>query len=179
MGNILTYRGEIIKAMELLAESKKVIFMGQNVLYPGNVIYETLESIPAKRKIEVPVFEDIQMGISIGLALEGYMPVSVFPRMDFVIIACNQLVNHLDKIEEMSCGRFRPKVIIRTAIGATRPLYPGAQHCQDHTVALQHLLTNIDVVKLVNAEDIVPAYRHALESSRSTILIELAEKVRG
>lgn len=179
MGDILTYRTEIIKAMELLAENKRVIFIGQNVLYPGSVVYETLESIPAKRKIEVPVFEDTHMGISIGLALGGYIPVSIFPRMDFLIIATNQLVNHLDKIQEMSSGRFKPKVIIRTAIGATRPLYPGAQHCQDHTIALQHLLTNIDVVTLVHTGDIVPAYKHALESSRSTILIELAEKVRG
>ena len=78
----------------------------------------------------------------------------------------------------MSSGRFKPKVIIRTAIGATRPLYPGAQHCQDHTIALQRLLTNIDVVALVHTEDIVPAYKHALESEKSSILIEIAEKVR-
>lgn len=179
MGNILTYRGELIKAMQLLAENKRVIFIGQNVLYSGGTVYETLENIPEDRKIELPVLEDTQMGMSIGLSLEGSIPVSIFPRMDFFIIATNQLVNHLDKIAEMSCGRFKPKVIIRTTIGATKPLHPGAQHCQDHTIALQHLLMNIDVVKLVNAKDIVPAYKQALESDKSTILIELAEKVRG
>lgn len=180
MGNILiSYKGEIIKAMSLLAQDKRVVFLGQNITYPGAAIYETMVGMPASKVIEVPIMEDAQMGISIGLSLEGYIPVSIYPRMDFLIIATNQLVNHLDKIGEMSCGQFKPKVIIRTAIGASRPLYPGAQHCQDHTVALRHLLTNIDVVKLVDAREIVPAYKNALESEKSSILIEIAEKARN
>jgi len=175
MGDVLTYKEEIIKAMRLLAEDERVIFIGQNVIYSGAVaIHQTLEDVPASKKFELPVVEDMQMGLSIGLSLEGYIPVSIFPRMDFLIIAANQLVNHLDKIEEMSCGRFKPKVIIRTGIGTTRPLNPGLQHCQDHTMALKAILTNVDVVKLVDPGTIVPAYKCALESDRSTILIELA-----
>lgn len=175
MGDVLNYKEEIIKAMRLLAEDERVIFIGQNVVYSGAVaIHQTLEDLPASKKLELPVAEDMQMGLSIGLSLEGYIPVSIFPRIDFLIIAVNQLVNHLDKIEEMSCERFKPKVIIRTGIGNTKPLNPGPQHCQDHTMALKALLTNVDVVKLVEADTIVPAYKRALESSRSTILIELA-----
>lgn len=175
MGDILNYKEEIIKAMRLLAEDERVIFIGQNVIYSGAVaIHQTLIDVPESKKIELPVAEDMQMGLSIGLSLEGYIPVSIFPRMDFLIIAANQLVNHLDKIEAMSCGRFKPKVIIRTGIGSTKPLNPGPQHCQDHTMALKALLTNVDVVKLVEPDTIVPAYKRALESNRSTILIELA-----
>jgi len=99
--------------------------------------------------------------------------------MDFLILALNQLVNHLDKFEAMSRGDFRPKVIIRTAIGAKSPLDAGPQHTQDHTEALRHLLTNVDVVKLEEAEQIVPAYKRAYHSERSTILIEISEKVRA
>jgi len=175
MGDILNYKEEIIKAMRLLAEDERVIFIGQNVIYSGAVaIHQTLIDVPESKKIELPVAEDMQMGLSIGLSLEGYIPVSIFPRMDFLIIAANQLVNHLDKIEAMSCGCFKPKVIIRTGIGSTKPLNPGPQHCQDHTMALKALLTNVDVVKLVEPDTIVPTYKRALESNRSTILIELA-----
>lgn len=178
MGNVLNYKEEICKAMRLLAEDDRVIFIGQNVVYSGAVaIHQTLEDIPASKKLELPVAEDMQMGLSIGLSLEGYIPVSIFPRMDFLIIAANQLVNHLDKIEEMSSGRFKPKVIIRTAIGSTQPLNPGLQHSQDHTAALEALLTNVDVVKLVESDRIVPAYQCALESDRSTILVELGEEM--
>lgn len=175
----MIYKDEIIKAMNLLAEDDCVLFIGQNVVYGGAIaIHETLKNVPTNKKLELPVAEDLQMGMSIGLALEGFIPVSIYPRMDFLIIAMNQLVNHLDKIADMSCNRFKPRVIIRTGIGAKRPLNPGPQHCQDHTEMLRACLTNIDVVKLEKAEQIVPAYKAALKSDCSTILIELAEKMR-
>lgn len=169
----MSYAEQLTKAMNLLAEDERVIFIGQNVIYSGAVaIHDTLSAIPLSQKLELPVFEDTQLGLSIGLSLEGYIPVSIFPRMDFLIVAANQLVNHLDKIEAMSCGRFKPKVIIRCGIGGTKPLNPGPQHSQNHVAALQCLLTNIEVITLFRAGDIVPAYKDALASSKSTILVE-------
>lgn len=173
----MVYKDELTKAMKLLAKEKRVIFLGQNIVYPGSIMSSSLQDIPNSKKIELPLIEDAQMGMSIGLSLEGYIPVSIYPRIDFLIIATNQLVNHLDKIEEMSCGQFRPKVIVRTAMGSTKPLYPGIQHCSDYTEGLRHMLKNIDVIKLTKSRDIVPAYKHALErkDAKSTILIEVAD----
>jgi len=177
MGGILMgdYFDELKKAMDVLAENEKVIFIGQAVNYKGTAFYKTLEGVPEKRRLELPVFEDVQMGMSIGLSLEGFIPVSFFPRMDFMVLGLNQLINHLDKMEEMSDGQFKPKVIIRTAKGSVKPLFPGPQHSQDHTEALKLMLKNVDVVKLERKEDIVPAYKKALESHRSTILIEIPD----
>lgn len=177
MGGILTYKDELTKAMELLAKEERVIFLGQNIVYPGSIMSSSLQEVSNSKKIELPLIEDVQMGMSIGLSLEGYIPVSIYPRMDFLVIATNQLVNHLDKIEEMSCGRFKPKVIIRTAIGSTNPLYPGIQHCSDYTEALKCILKNVEVIKLTESREIVPAYNHALErrDGRSTLLIEVAD----
>ena len=160
--------------MEMLAEDKDVLFLGQTTCFPGSPMYASLKDIPGKKKIELPVAEDMQMGMSIGLSLEGFVPVSIYPRIDFLILALNQLVNHLDKIEGMSGGEFSPKVIIRTQIGNTKPLYPGAQHCGDYTKALKILCKNIDVVKIEKAEDLMQEYKKALKSKRSTILIEIA-----
>ena len=68
MGFILkTYKSEIIRSMKFYSQDKKTLFLGQSVKYPGNAIYGTLTSVPDKKKIELPVFEDVQMGISIGL----------------------------------------------------------------------------------------------------------------
>lgn len=175
----MSYKNEVTKAMTLLAKDKRVIFLGQSIAYPGHIMFGTLENVPMSKRIELPVFEDVQMGMSIGLALESYIPVSIYPRMDFLILAMNQLVNHLDKLEELSHGQFKPKVIIRTMVGSISPMTPGLQHCQDHTEALKCMLTNIDVVKLTRAEEIVPAYRKALESNKSTILIEAPPKRQG
>lgn len=175
----MSYRDEIVKAMDMLGEDPRVIFIGQNVVYSGaTTVHETLKGIPAEKKMELPVMEDLQMGISIGLALEGYIPVSIYPRMDFLMLAMNQLVNHLDKIEEMSCGRFNPKVIIRTCVGSKAPLNPGPQHCQDHTSGVDFLLQTVEVVRLTREERILPAYQRALVTDHSTILVEMSELAR-
>ena len=117
------------------------------------------------------------MGLSIGLAMEGFVPVTCYPRFDFLLLAVNQLVNHLDKMEEMTLGAYKPRVIIRTSVGAKVPLNGGVQHTQDHTEAFKKLLTNVDVVYLENKEQIFPAFKKALEreDSKSTLLVEVGE----
>jgi len=170
-----TYKEEIINAMNNLASYDDTIFIGQSVRWKGTGLYWTIEGIPESKRIELPVFEDVQMGMSIGLSLEGFVPVSIYPRMDFLVLAYNQLVNHLDKMEEMSDGQFKPKVIIRTAIGSVKPLFPGPQHIQDHCSALELMLKNVDLYKLGRKEDIVPSYEKAYRSDRSTILVEIPD----
>ncbi len=114
------------------------------------------------------------MGLSTGLALNGFIPVTCYPRFDFLILSLNQLVNHLDKIKEMSLGKLKAKVIIRTSIGARKPLDGGPQHTQDHTLALKKMLKNVEVIKLNKTEQIFKAYKKALnrKDGRSTLLVE-------
>ena len=173
----MKYVDHLIKSMEYLAEDERTIFIGQSVKYSGNSIFNTLKTIPDERKIETPVFEETQMGLSIGLAMEGYVPVTCYPRFDFLLLAVNQLVNHLDKMKEMTWGVYDPRVIIRTSIGAKVPLNGGLQHTQDHTEAFRHLLDNVNVVLLENKEDIFPAYQEALlrEDNKSTLIVEFGE----
>ena len=171
-----TYAKELSKAMELLSKDQRTILIGQNVKYGGTSMFWTFENTwPEDRRIETPVVEDIQMGMSIGMALEGMIPITVYPRMDFLVLALNQLVNHLDKMDQMSDGQFKPKVIIRTAIGSNEPLMPGPQHMQDHTEASKKMVRYIKVVKLTKADQIVPAYKEALESDGSTMLVEIPD----
>ena len=111
------YKDEIVKSMDWLAAKNDTIFIGQSVSYSGNAIYNTLKSVPENKKIELPVIEELQMGLSTGMALEGYVPITCYPRFDFLILSCNQLVNHLDKMNFMSKGEMKSRVIIRTSIG--------------------------------------------------------------
>ena len=173
----MKYVDHLVKSMEFLAEDPRTIFIGQSVKYSGNSIYNTLKTLPDARKIETPVFEETQMGLSIGLAMNGYIPVTCYPRFDFLLCAVNQLVNHLDKMEEMTWGAFKPRVIVRTSIGAKTPLDGGLQHTQDHTAAFKHLLTNVNVVLLEDKEQIQEAYKEALlrEDQKSTLLVEYGE----
>ena len=168
----LKYAGELKRAMDHLAQHPDTIFIGQAVEYEGTAMTATLVDVPKDKKLELPVCEDLQAGIANGLALAGKIPVSIFPRWNFLLLAINQIVNHLDKIPEFST--FRPKVIIRTSIGAIWPWNSQAQHIGDYTDVFQAMLKNIEVVRLDRAEDVFPGYRHALErdDGRSTMLIE-------
>ena len=158
----MKYKDELIRSMEFLAQDQRTIFIGQSVKFSGNAIFNTLESIDDSKKIETPVFEDVQMGLSTGLALNGFVPITCYPRFDFLICASNQLVNHLDKIEYMSKGTMRPRVIIRTSIGPKIPLDGGPQHTADYTDVFEKMLTNINVVSLQEPEDIFRAYNEEL-----------------
>ena len=170
----LKYKSELIRSMKYLSKNKKIIFLGQSVSYSGNAIFNTLSEINNDRKIEMPVFEDTQMGISTGLALSGYIPVTCSPRFDFLILAMNQLVNHLDKIRYMSLNEFKPRVIIRTSIGSKRPLDGGVQHTQDYTKMFKNILTEVNVVLLNKPSQIFKEYKKALNrrDNKSSLIIE-------
>ena len=176
MGTVLMtlYEQEITRAMTMLGQHEKTLFVGQSVRYDGQALFNTFSGVPMEKRIEMPVAEDFQMGFCTGLSLQGYIPISFYPRFDFLLLAVNQLVNHLDKIPMVS--DWRPKVIIRTAVGATKPLDAGPQHTQDHTEAFRLMLNTVDVVTIDSHEVAFDAYQKALNSPRSTVMVEYMEK---
>ena len=173
----MTYFDELKKSMNYLSKDKRTIFLGQAVEYPGTAMTNTLKEISKEKKLEMPVCEELQMGISIGLALDGMVPITIYPRWNFLLLAVNQLVNHLDKIQSISNNGFKPKVIIRTGIGSQRPLHPQSQHIGDFTNAFKGMLENIEVIKMKNTKDILPSYKKALNrrDNKSTILVEVSD----
>tara|TARA_Y100000593_G_scaffold50957_1_gene95767 strand:+ start:627 stop:1127 length:501 start_codon:yes stop_codon:yes gene_type:complete len=158
--------------MEWLSEKSDTIFLGQSVSYSGNAIFNTLSSLPEEKRLEVPVFEEIQMGISTGMALEGYVPISCYPRFDFMLRAMDSLVNHLDKFQMMTENNWKPKVILRTSIGSTSPLNGGVQHTQNYTEPFRQILKEVKVVMLDKSEDIFTEFQNAYDRDGSTLLIE-------
>ncbi len=172
----MLYLNELEKAMTWLGEKPDTIFIGQSVAYSGNAMFKTLYGVPKEKRIELPVSEEMQMGMSLGMALIGKTVISIYPRFDFLLLAVNQLVNHLDKLEEFTHSQFYAKVIIRVGIGATEPLYPGVQHCGDYTTAFRLLLKNIQVVKLENPQSIPTVYENAYNAQGSTLIVEDIEK---
>ena len=163
--------------MEYLARDPRVMFLGQAVACPGTAMSNTLKNVSREKLLELPVAEELQMGMSTGLALAGHVPVSIFPRWNFLLLAVNQVVNHLDKFPLMSNNGYRPKVIIRTGIGSVRPLHPQHQHVGDFTDAFRLMCQNIEVIRLDEPQDIFPAYQKALarEDGKSTIVVEYGD----
>jgi len=170
----MKYFDELKRSMTWLSEHPDTFFIGQAVLYDGTAMTNTLKDVNKNKMLEMPVNEDMQMGISFGMSLNGRVPISIFPRWNFLLLAANQLVNHVDKINDMSNGEYKSKLIIRTSIGSQRPLHPSYQHIDDFTDGFKKLCKNVEIIRLDNPEQIFESFKYAYErtDNKSTILVE-------
>ena len=164
--------------MEYLGKFDNTIFIGQSVEVAGTAMRNTLLNIDDNKLVEMPVDEDFQMGLATGMALTGLIPISIFPRWNFLILATNQIVNHLDKLKEITQNKNPGKVIIRTGMGSVIPLHPGPQHTGDFTEAFKLMCPNLNIVRLDKTSMIFDEYQKAYERSDgiSSLLIEWSDK---
>jgi len=160
----MTYKGELTKAMTWLGKQPNTIFIGQAVEYPGTFMYDTLKGVPKEKLLEMPVCESFQMQFAMGLARAGYIPICIFPRQNFMLHAIGDIVNTLDKLD---IG----KVIIRTASGTTKPIYPGIQHCGHYASQVMDMI-GLEFDDLIVSNYIVGDYKRAFISKYSNILFE-------
>ena len=160
----MNYQKALCEAMQELALDERVVFLGQGVRDAGTFMSTTLQDVTLEKRIELPVAEEMQLGMSIGMALAGMIPVSVYPRWNFLILAANQLVNHLDVLQA--------KVIIRVGIGSETPLYPGQQHVGNFSEAFRLMLRKTPVIELRTPDEVVTEYRKALLRNGPTIMVE-------
>jgi len=170
----MRYFDELKRTMEWLASQPMTMFVGQTAAVPGTFMHQTLRDLPSEKTLEFPVNESLQMQFSIGMALAGYVPISVYPRQNFLMLAMGDMTNLLDKFPAVSEGEVRPKVIVRVASGPYKPVHPGAQHVGSYAPAFRAAFDWIDVVEVHESKEIFPAYRHAFERTdgRPTLIIE-------
>lgn len=169
----MKYSEELTKAMTWLGEQSDTFFLGQAVQYAGTSMTNTLKNVPKDKLWEMPVAEDMQLGMSIGMALDGKtVPISIFPRWNFLLLATNQIINHLDKISSMADNPYNPKVIIRVGIGSERPLHPQHQHIGDFTYVFEKMCPHIKVIRLNEPEQIFDTYKSIYEGNVSAIIVE-------
>jgi pyruvate/2-oxoglutarate/acetoin dehydrogenase E1 component len=172
------YMDELTRSMEYLGKFDNTIFIGQSVEVAGTAMRNTLLNVDHNKLVEMPVDEDFQMGLATGMALTGLIPISIFPRWNFLLLATNQIVNHLDKLKEITQNKNPGKVIIRTGIGSVIPLHPGPQHTGDFTEAFKLMCPNLNIVRLDKTSMIFDEYQKAYERSDgvSSLLIEWSDK---
>jgi pyruvate/2-oxoglutarate/acetoin dehydrogenase E1 component len=171
-----TYQTELIEAMNWLAKQPKTLILGQAVCFAGTGCYESLVKVPYNKKMEFPVAENFQIGVSIGLALNGFIPVSVVPRWNFLLCATDQIVNHLDKLSLIN-SECTPKVIIRVAVGSENPIDPQEQHKGNFSDAFRLMCKTIDIIECKEPQDILPSYQKAYHRTdgKSTIIVEFPD----
>jgi len=132
MDRILTYTEALHEAADQeMARDSSVIVMGQGVDdFRG--IYGTTKGLVDKfgpaRVFDTPLSEEAVTGIGVGAALAGLRPIQTHIRMDFMLLAMNQIVNIAAKSSSMYGGQVHVPIVIRAVIG--RSWGQGAQHSQ-------------------------------------------------
>jgi len=128
----LTYVEAVREATDLeMARDSAVIVFGLDVDDPKAIQGTTrglLEKYGPERVFGTPLSEDAMTGAAIGMALAGLRPIHVHIRMDFLMLAMNQLVNVAAKSRYMFGGQVSVPLVVRSMIG--RSWGQGAQHSQ-------------------------------------------------
>src|SRR5579871_3243625 len=128
----LSYGDAVREATDLeMARDPAVIVFGLDVDDPKAIQGTTrglVEKFGPERVFGTPLSEDAMTGTAIGMALAGLRPIHVHIRMDFLMLAMNQLVNVAAKCRYMYGGQVSVPLVVRSMIG--KSWGQGAQHSQ-------------------------------------------------
>lgn len=144
----------IISAAEAIAEGtrssmlddRNVVILGEGVTDPKGIFGTTfglLEEFGSTRVYETPVAESAVTGISIGLSIAGKRPVLVHQRVEFALLAMEQICNNAAKTCYVSNGQHSVPLVMRMIVG--RGWGQGPAHSQ----ALETLFAHIPGLKVV------------------------------
>lgn len=143
----LTYAEAIREAhQQLLASDPRVFLLGQGVWspwYAGTSLKDLEKEFGKERVIDSPVSENAVTGAAVGAALAGMRPIIFHPRMDFMLLAMDPIINQAANWASMFAGQVGAPVVVRAAIN--RGGEQGAQHSQ----ALHGLFFHVPGLKIV------------------------------
>jgi pyruvate dehydrogenase E1 component beta subunit len=144
---VLTYCEAIREAhAQLLASDERVFIIGQGLWSPwyvGASMSGLDKEFGRRRILDSPVSENSTTGAAIGAAIAGMRPIVVHPRMDFMLLATDPIVNQAANWSYLFAGQVSVPLVIRAIIN--RGGEQGAQHSQ----ALQALFMHIPGLKVV------------------------------
>lgn len=170
---IISYPEAIREALEQkMSCDPSVLIFGQGVDDPKAILGTTknlLEQFGPERVFDTPLIEDGMVGIAIGAALAGLRPVHTHIRMDFLLLAMNQIVNIAAKSRYMFGGEVSVPLVIRSIIG--KSWGQGAQHSQ----SIYPSFMNIPGLKIVapsNPYDAKGCLISSIEDNNPVLFIE-------
>jgi pyruvate dehydrogenase E1 component beta subunit len=157
---------------EVLKKNKKVICYGLGINDPKGIFGTTKDlknMFGGKRVFDVPISENSLTGIALGMSLNNFIPIVTHQRLDFFLLAMDQLVNNLAKWKFMFASKKKTTVIIRLIVG--RGWGQGPTHSQ----SLHNWFAHIPGIKVLTpafANDFKGLLLQALNESGPIIIIE-------
>jgi len=167
----LSYRDALRETMrDALARHPHAIVLGQGVDDHKAIFGTTLglaEEFGRDRVMDTPIAEEGMTGVAIGAALGGLYPIHTHIRVDFAMLAMNQIVNLMAKYRYMFGGRFRLPMLVRLVVG--RGWGQGAQHSQSLQSLLAHV-PGLHVVMPAHADVVLAGYPWLVERHDGPVL---------
>jgi len=150
----------------------RVYTMGLGVPDPKGVFGTTLglkEEFGSQRVLDMPTSENGITGVAIGSALVGMRPVMVHQRLDFALLALDQIVNQAANWHYMYGGKTSVPIVIRLIIG--RGWGQGPQHSQSLHSWFSHV-PGLKVVAPSTPHDAKGLLISSIEDNNPVIFIE-------
>lgn len=117
----ISYRQAINEAtFQEMEQDSSVFVYGIDVADHKRVFGSTaglVEKFGPERCFSTPLSEDAMTGFGLGAAINGLRPIHVHMRVDFMLLAVNQLANMVSSYRYMSCGQLKVPFVIRAIIG--------------------------------------------------------------
>ena len=149
-----TYAAGILEAYEyLLSNHKEFFIIGQGLWSPwyvGATMTDLDKKFGKDRVIDCPISELATTGATVGAAICGYKPMIVHPRVDFMLLAVDQIVTQAAKWRHMFGGNSSAPATFRAIIN--RGGEQGAQHSQSLHSWFSHI-PGLKVVMPYTAKD--------------------------
>ncbi|MBI2028453.1 MAG: alpha-ketoacid dehydrogenase subunit beta [Candidatus Levybacteria bacterium] len=143
----ISYRTAINQALHQEMERDNSIFIyGIDVADHKRIFGSTkglLEKFGPKRVFSTPLSEEALLGFGLGAAISGLRPINVHMRVDFLLLAINQLVNMVASYHYGTDGKIQVPLVIRAIIGK------GWGQSYQHSKSLQSFFAHIPGLKVV------------------------------
>jgi len=143
----MTYADSINQTLhQILDTIPESVLIGQGVTSPwyvGSTTTGLIDTFGSDRVIDTPVSESAVTGSAAGMALAGMRPIVMHPRMDFMLLAMDPIVNQIANWREMFGGERGMPLVMWVIVN--RGGEQGAQHSQ----ALHAMLAHVPGLKVV------------------------------
>ena len=173
MSREIAFHQALSEAVALMMEADDRVFIfGEGVPDPKTIFGSTAglkERFGEERVFDTPLSENGLTGIAIGAALAGMRPVMTHQRIDFALLAMDQIVNHAAKRCYTSGGKQGVPVTIRSIIG--RGWGQGSQHSQSLHAFFAHI-PGLKVVMPVTPHDAKGLLIASIEDNNPVMFIE-------
>ena len=173
MDRRITYARAVAEAIDIcMAKDKSVYIMGLGVPDPSGFFGTTIglqEKYGEMRAMDMPTSENGMTGVAIGSALTGMRPIMAHHRIEFVLLATEQIINQAANWHYMFGGKSSIPLVIRMFIG--RGWGQGPQHAQSFQAMFAHI-PGLKVIMPATPYDAKGLVIAAIEDNNPVICLE-------